>query len=266
MNRHAAVSRLNALNGLKSCAGCIINGLFNGHGLSYAAAVVNTGPTGLIGKADKMGISITVKKVQIKKCRTLAVGQVDRVLILCGRNHSGCQNHHVRRDCNIFVKQRIFTCNGQGIISLFFDAHYIALGKKNTFIILGRLIKEFHVSRSTHVLIKDICLAVRIVLAYIFCMLKSNSAGHGVTVWEIVVIIRSAGTLDKYNAFYFLTIGWSCDLTGAGHFFKFKVGKDIFEFTMSKVLIFRHISRDPSGCKNNRAEHLGIRIHITVRL
>ena len=125
-----------------------------------------------------MRIRITVKKVQIKKCRALAVGQVDRVLILCGRNHTGSQNYHVRSDCNIFVKQRIITCNGQGTVSLFFDAHYIALGKENAVIILGSLVKEFHVSRSTHVLIEYICLAVRIVLTHIFCLLKGNSAGY----------------------------------------------------------------------------------------
>ena len=79
MNGYTAIGGLNALNSFQRRAGRVVDGLFHRFGFAHTTTGINTGPACFIRKADKMRIRIAIKQIQIKKGRSLTIGQVDRI-------------------------------------------------------------------------------------------------------------------------------------------------------------------------------------------
>ena len=145
-----------------------------------------------------MGVCITVKQVQIHKTRTLAIGQVNGRFIHSSGNHTGSQNYHVHVQDQIITKQGILGGYSKTVSGLL-NLCYCSFGHEDTVFLLHSLVKQLGVTRGTHMLVQDIGLPVHVVFTDILGLFQGNHGGNGVTVREVVVIIFTAGALDKGN-------------------------------------------------------------------
>ena len=115
-------------------------------------------------------------------------------------------------------------------------------------------------------LIKNVCLGIGIILTDIHGLLQCHQTGNRVAIWKILVMLSSAGTLNKDHIFSGFAVRWADDLTFSGNLFKLGVGDDIFAAD-GKMFIFRDISRD-SACGQYNSTILfsiGIIIHIVLQ-
>ena len=104
----------------------------------------------------------------------------------------------------------------------------------------------------------------RVVLNHVIRLFEGDHRGDRVAVGEVLVIVLSAGALDKGNP---------CGhLTALGQFLKFSVGDHVGQFAVAKVFVFRDIGRLPAGGKHDcaedftfRVEH-GVLLHALVRV
>jgi hypothetical protein len=138
MYADAAVDGLQALDGLERRTGGIFHGLFHGHGATDSPGGIDAGALGFIGKADEVGIRVTVEQTDITETRTLAVGQINHRVILGHRNHTGTQNHQIRLDLKLFAQQGVFGVNDHAV-TILGHAHHGAFGHENARILLQPL-------------------------------------------------------------------------------------------------------------------------------
>ena len=189
-----------------------------------------------------MRICITIKKFQIRKSRSLTISKIDRILIKSHRYHAGSEDYHVNIDSNIFSKQGICRCDAK-LVSICLHLHNRRFSHENAIIELSILVVKFHVTGSSHMLIQNICFTICIIIADILGLLECYHRSDGVTVRKIIIIILPPRTLYESNIRRNLAI--FCKL------FKFSIGDDIFQGSISKMFVLRYIGRVPSGCKNN---------------
>ena len=258
VHRYPTISRFNALNRFQGRTSGIVNGFLHGFGLAYATTGVHTGAPGLIGKADKVGVSIAVKQIQITEARSLSVGQVGHCSVKRGRHHTSSQNHHIHFKTQIFTQKGVLHHNGCAGGILLHLGHR-TFGHEDTVFGLHGLVEKFSITGGAHVLVQYVGLSVLgVVFHNIVGLLERNHGGDRVAVGEVLICILATRALHKsHPSRYFAVLGQLLELG---------IGDHSLDRTISQMFEFVHAGRRPTSGDDYGTKQFTIRIEQSVLL
>ena len=154
MYSHAVAGSFNALHGLEHSALGVFFAGIHGQGLTHATRSVHAGAARFVGEADVVGICKTIKQVQIREVRALAIVKADSHVLGRGGHKARGHNNQVNVEVKIHTQQGIFAAHNH-VVASFTDFGHVSLGHHNAQAFLHLLVEAFQNAGDGHILIQD---------------------------------------------------------------------------------------------------------------